>query len=85
MPSDDPPQHALLALAVPLPLPVPELVGPHRPRHDTGRGADLGRALSLALGRSYPWLVKVQRLPDAGMLWACRSGEHAEAANDAEG
>lgn len=77
---EDPP--ASLLQAVPMPASLPELVGPRPRRHDTGRGADLERALGLALGRSYPWLVKVERLPDAGMLWACWPGEHAEAAND---
>ena len=45
-------------------------------------GGDIERAVGQALGRALPWLLKVQRLPGAGMLWACWPGEHAEAAND---
>ena len=77
MPADLPP----LTQAVPMPPALPELVGPRPRRHDTGRGADLERAVGRALGRAYPWLTRVQRLPGAGMLWACWPGEHAEAAN----
>ena len=71
-----------LSLAVPAPSALPEFVGPRLPRYDSGRGADLERAVGRALGRAYPWLTRVQRLPGAGMLWACFPGEHAEAAND---
>lgn len=69
-----------LTLAVPAPA-VPDLVGPRPRRHDTGRGADLERAVGRALGRAYPWLTRVQRLPGVGMLWARHLLEHAEAAN----
>lgn len=72
-----------LSLAVPAPSALPEFVGPMLPRHDTGRGADLERAVGRALGQAYPWLIKVNHPRGCGMLWACWPGEHAEAANDA--
>lgn len=71
-----------LMLAVPMPPPLPEFVGPRQRSYDAGRGVDLERALGRALGRAYPWLLEVSQPFGAGMLWACWAGEHEDAAND---
>lgn len=80
MKSEDPHPPAKLVLAVPMPPQLLAGTGPRR--HDTMRGADLERAVGWALGRAYPWLLKVEHPPGAGMLWAQMPGEHGEASND---
>ncbi len=60
----------------------PELVGLRRPAPHPLSAKGVEREVGFALGHAYPWLLKLKRPVDAGMLWAIWPGEHAEAVND---